>query len=1066
MKMKLKKTRKKLTALSIVLCLCLQLPIPVSADELDSVSEFETAEPVQEMAGSEGEETGSELQTEENIFDSEVSRTVQARPQFQVTPDDDGRKYDVALSEYVLPDDGECLSFGIWNADQGQVRWYDAMYDADRECYEAVVDIMDFHAAGTYYVHCYYTDQNGEKNYVDGTEFTVNSLPTESTPENHPMITKAAFTDTSEKQYVLEISNCSLQAGSYLKAAVWSDANGQDDLKWNTMTPSQKDTYSLNISVADYRSAGKYLVHIYCCHADGTMEYVLGTNFVVQEMGNGRVSVEEEVYEQGTATIRIAGILAPSGIQQVRVPIWSKADQSDIYWYNAVKEGSDWCVNMVLSRHKNNRAVYTAHAYATDGHGFQKFVGGVSVDFSAEKQVPLTSVDYQKNVCTIRLQNFHASSDVKRVMCSIRNEQGEQEDELQYEVDYDSQTGIWKKEIPLAELKGAGRYNADIYLELNDGSMVLWGKNVFTILPPDVKRIQVAADQATGDFKISMLHLQSVNGIAKVEAAVWSRSDMSDLQWYAAQKQYDGSYTVSSNISRHKYNLGLYNIHVYITDKDGKKTIVECSNMTFAYSFEKLKINNDSKETAYTAQLSKLSYPAGLKKVEFAVWSEAGGQDDVRWYTASPNGDSYSAVIDIRNHKTAGKYLVHVYGTNKNGDKVYITGSSELVVEGKAAGTAKITGRNDGAGTFEVTISGITAKAGVSSVKIAAWTDASGKDMAWYTCTPQGNGTYKATVRVANHQQHMGNYNVHGYAVLGNGIQTFTCGLSYDFQAVNYMYILNEQKKGSRTIVLVNPSDTANLRFGAWSDTNGQDDLVWYPASRAGDGTWRAAVSARNHKNSGNFQVHAYSNSKALTIGSFYFPASEFSKNGWYYENGYKLYYVNNVLQKDVSGIIGPQSSYLARVNRTTCTVTIYAKDGANGYIIPVKVFACSVGLPGTPTPTGTFQTSAKYRWHELMGPSYGQYCTRIVGGVLFHSVAGSNMTSYNLSASEYNKLGSPASHGCVRLCVRDAKWIYDNCRLGMTVVIYDSANPGPFGKPGTIKIPSYQNWDPTDPNI
>ena len=134
-------------------------------------------------------------------------------------------------------------------------------------------------------------------------------------------------------------------------------------------------------------------------------------------------------------------------------------------------------------------------------------------------------------------------------------------------------------------------------------------------------------------------------------------------------------------------------------------------------------------------------------------------------------------------------------------------------------------------------------------------------------------------------------------------------------------------------------------------------------------------------------------------------------------------------------------------------------------YDIPVKTFTCSVGLPGTPTPTGTFTTPAKYRWHTLMGPSYGQYCTRIVGGVLFHSVAGSNMTSHNLSAGNYNMLGQPASHGCVRLCVRDAKWIYDNCALGTTVTISDTAAML-FDKPATIKIPAGQDWDPTDPNV
>lgn len=189
-------------------------------------------------------------------------------------------------------------------------------------------------------------------------------------------------------------------------------------------------------------------------------------------------------------------------------------------------------------------------------------------------------------------------------------------------------------------------------------------------------------------------------------------------------------------------------------------------------------------------------------------------------------------------------------------------------------------------------------------------------------------------------------------------------------------------------------------------------------------------------------------------------------KTGWYYEGGYKFYYRNGEKQLDLDGILPKQSSYYIKVNRKACTVTVYAKDGNNGYIIPVKRFACSVGKPNTPTPVGTFYTPAKYRWHTLMGPSYGQYCTRITGNILFHSVAGKNMTSYNLNAKDYNMLGQPASHGCVRLCVRDAKWIYDNCVLKTKVTIYDSNNPGPLGKPNTIKIPAEQTWDPTDPNI
>ena len=54
-------------------------------------------------------------------------------------------------------------------------------------------------------------------------------------------------------------------------------------------------------------------------------------------------------------------------------------------------------------------------------------------------------------------------------------------------------------------------------------------------------------------------------------------------------------------------------------------------------------------------------------------------------------------------------------------------------------------------------------------------------------------------------------------------------------------------------------------------------------------------------------------------------------------------------------------------------------------------------------------------------------------------------------------------------MCVRDVKWIYDNCPVNTRVTIYDdAANPGPLGKPETIKIPldsPNAGWDPTDPD-
>ena len=243
---------------------------------------------------------------------------------------------------------------------------------------------------------------------------------------------------------------------------------------------------------------------------------------------------------------------------------------------------------------------------------------------------------------------------------------------------------------------------------------------------------------------------------------------------------------------------------------------------------------------------------------------------------------------------------------------------------------------------------------------------------------------------------------------------------------------------------------------GYWyyADENGGMQTGWI---LTGENNWYYAYK------SGTIAVNTWEKKDGYW---YWFDESGLMAQGWKYIGRYKYYFNNSGhLLQDLDGVLGRQSSYEVTINRKRCQVTVYAKDGSNGYIIPAKTFTCSVGLSSTPTPTGTFYTPDKYRWHTLMGPSYGQYCTRINGGILFHSVAGYNMTSYNIRARDYNKLGSPASHGCVRLTVRDAKWIYDNCKLGTKVTISDYAAT-PFDKPATIKIPASQNWDPTDPNI
>ncbi len=171
---------------------------------------------------------------------------------------------------------------------------------------------------------------------------------------------------------------------------------------------------------------------------------------------------------------------------------------------------------------------------------------------------------------------------------------------------------------------------------------------------------------------------------------------------------------------------------------------------------------------------------------------------------------------------------------------------------------------------------------------------------------------------------------------------------------------------------------------------------------------------------------------------------------------------------------------YEIRVNRVSNFLTVYKKDENGKFTVPYKAITVSCGKNLEDTPLGTYQTIEHYKWRKMNDGTYAQYAYRIVGPILFHSVPYYTQAKNDLEWEEYNKLGSRASMGCVRMTVEDAKWLMDNCPIGTRVTIYDDVNEvPPLGKPDRIKIPAnlaevlniteeeaaeLKKWDPTDP--
>ncbi len=101
-----------------------------------------------------------------------------------------------------------------------------------------------------------------------------------------------------------------------------------------------------------------------------------------------------------------------------------------------------------------------------------------------------------------------------------------------------------------------------------------------------------------------------------------------------------------------------------------------------------------------------------------------------------------------------------------------------------------------------------------------------------------------------------------------------------------------------------------------------------------------------------------------------------------------------------------------------------------------IKEMICSSGADSSPTPTGEFTTSQKieYDWVDRFDMG-AYYWIRFYKSYLFHSIPFDK--DGNMIVEEYEKLGSPASHGCIRLDLKNAKWLYEKLPLGVKVWIY-----------------------------
>ena len=114
----------------------------------------------------------------------------------------------------------------------------------------------------------------------------------------------------------------------------------------------------------------------------------------------------------------------------------------------------------------------------------------------------------------------------------------------------------------------------------------------------------------------------------------------------------------------------------------------------------------------------------------------------------------------------------------------------------------------------------------------------------------------------------------------------------------------------------------------------------------------------------------------------------------------------------------------------------MYQLDDQGDYSL-AQSFTCSTGLHDS-TPRGIFFDGHPVnRWHHFEKFNcWAQYSYLITNDIMFHSVIYSSDNEKSLRSGSLYSLGNPASHGCVRLKVEDAKWLFEHCKRGKAVIV------------------------------
>ncbi|MGT2666801.1 GBS Bsp-like repeat-containing protein [Streptococcus rifensis] len=481
-----------------------------------------------------------------------------------------------------------------------------------------------------------------------------------------------------------------------LQYAIWSEEDGKDDLTFYDYQGPETQ-----IDLSNHTGAGTYHLELYQTIGDQKI-LLKATTFqrepaetttVVSESTTSASELTTQAVTEATTKVTTSATptspapvetsttqaspqstvrTTPTGTQQGKASSESASDIKSAAKQSSNEEGSS----------KLARSMTTSDKPAT-------------VSVTAKRNQPKLNASYSQ-AGKIDITVTGIIDQPAEVLLPTWSDKNGQDDVVWYQA-VRMTNGSYRLQVdPKNHKNDTGTYHIHLYLRSKAGSP-LEGAGVTTVqvgspkpsMPvnktPKATITTSQVDKAKGTYK---LNIQAEKAVSSIDIAVWSNSKQSNIKWYKLTGNAQNVYSLDLSNKNHHSLAGHYQNHVYINYSDGSRVgyvgpsvLLDQPSQAVSKTTQKVSVSTAAKFVE-TGVYELTLYNAEPGAYLFAVWSDKNGQDDLVWYNAQAgNNGTYTHRLALSQHKDSGKYHLHVYKKEGNGQKGIL--ASHFTVDSK-----------------------------------------------------------------------------------------------------------------------------------------------------------------------------------------------------------------------------------------------------------------------------------------------------------------------------------------------------------------------------------------------